>query len=134
MTRGGILVVTLALLVAAPAFARSAGPVTRLAITVWPRGTTDPLVRHYRLGCDPAAGTVPQPARACRALARLAAPFAPVPPHTVCAQITLGPQEAVVTGLLRGRSVRTRLTLRDSCEIERWRRVSLVVPGFPRSA
>ncbi|MGZ4387909.1 MAG: SSI family serine proteinase inhibitor [Gaiellaceae bacterium] len=88
-------------------------------------------MRHYRLGCNPATGTVPQPARACRVLARLAAPFAPVPPHTVCAQISLGPQEAVVTGLLRGRRIEAHLDLQGSCEIERWRRVSLVVPGFP---
>jgi hypothetical protein len=67
-------------------------------------------------------------------LASLDDPFRPVPPHSVCAQIALGPQEAVVTGTVRGRAVAAHLSLRDSCQIERWRRVKLVVPGFPASA
>jgi len=83
------------------------------------------------LTCNPAGGTVPRAARACRVLARLARPFAPVPPRTVCAQVTMGPQEAVVTGTLRGRRVAAHLNLRGSCETARWRRVYLAVPGFP---
>ena len=109
------------------------GPGTRLAIAVYPKGSESQLVRRYRLGCGPAAGTVPRPARACRTLAKLDDPFAPVPPHTVCADIALGPQEAVVTGVVRGKAVVAHLTLRGSCEIERWHRVASVVPGFPPS-
>jgi hypothetical protein len=107
---------------------------TRLAIAVYPQGSESQLVHRYRLSCGPAAGTVPHPARACRVLASLANPFAFAAPHTVCADLALGPQEAVVSGVVRGRAVITHLTLRGSCEIERWRRVKLVVPGFPASA
>jgi Subtilisin inhibitor-like len=104
---------------------------TRLSIAVYPHGAGSPDVRRYRLSCTPVAGTVPRPARACRVLARLADPFRPTPAHTVCADIDLGPQEATVIGIVRGAAVAAHLTLRGSCEIERWRRVDLVVPGFP---
>jgi hypothetical protein len=127
--RGCLVVVALALSVATVAAAST--PATRLAIAVYPKGGDLAPVHRYTLSCNPAAGTVPRPVRACRALARMTDPFAPVAPRTVCAQLTLGPQEAVVTGVLRGRRVRTRLNLRGSCEIARWRRVTLVVPGFP---
>ena len=111
----------------------SARAATRLAVVLLPEGSGGP-VQHFRLSCDPARGTVPDPARACKALAALAHPFAPVLPGTVCAQIALGPQEAVVRGVVRGRRVWARLRLRDSCEIERWRRLRRVVPGFPATS
>jgi Subtilisin inhibitor-like len=103
---------------------------THLAITVYPRGGVRGGARRYSLQCKPARGTVPRPLRACRTLAGLAHPFAPVPPRTICAFIVLGPQEAHVTGVLRGARVDARLSLRDTCEIDRWRRVRTVVPGF----
>ena len=80
------------------------------------------------------AGTVPNPARACRVLASLAHPFAPTPPGTVCSEIALGPQQAVVTGVLHGRRIHAQLDVRGSCQIERWRRVAAVAPGFPRTS
>jgi len=104
---------------------------TLLSITVYPKGIGHPGARHYTLRCGPAGGTVPNPARACRVLARLAHPFAPVPPRTICSDIALGPQEATVTGRLWGVRVGARLTLRNGCEIDRWRRLASVVPGFP---
>ena len=94
-------------------------------------GVGQPGARRYTLRCGPAAGTVPRPVRACRALNGLPHPFAPVPPGTMCSQIALGPEEAVVTGRLDGIAVSTRLTVRDSCEIERWRQLAAVVPGYP---
>ena len=107
-------------------------PATRLAISVYPNGTGDSSnVRRYLLECGPAAGTVPRPARACRVLAALANPFARLGARTVCAQVVDGPQEAVVTGVLRGRRIAAHLSLTSSCETERWSRVSAVVPGFP---
>lgn len=107
----------------------SAGASTRLAITVWPQGRSGPA-EHYRLRCGPARGTVPDPAGACKTLARLRAPFAPVPAGAVCTQIALGPQEALVRGVVRGRRVWARLRVRNGCEIARWQRVKTVVPGF----
>jgi hypothetical protein len=87
-------------------------------------------VLRYRLSCDSAGGTVPHAARACEAIARLEHPFAPVPSRTICSDIMLGPQEALVTGILRGRPMHARLTVRGSCEIGRWHSVRAAVPGF----
>lgn len=103
---------------------------TTLTIRVYPHGP-DGRSQVYVLRCAPARGTVPKPAVACRTLARLTNPFAPVPPQTICSEIALGPQEATVRGRLRGRAVDAHLTVRNSCEIDRWRRLAAVVPGFP---
>ncbi len=116
----------------APPPKASSPPKTSLAITVDPDGIGRPGAQHYKLSCDPPTGTVPHPARACRVLASLAAPFALVPPGTVCGQIVIGPQEARITGELRGRRIAARLSLRDTCEVERWNKVRAVVPGYPR--
>jgi hypothetical protein len=106
---------------------------TRLSITDYPGGIgKPPAARRFSLRCGPAGGTVPNPARACRVLARLQHPFASVPAHTICSDLALGPQEAEVVGRLRGQSIRARLDVRDSCEIARWQRVAAVVPGLPR--
>jgi Subtilisin inhibitor-like len=118
---------------AALAACGSAQAATRLSVALLPEGSGGP-VEHFRLGCDPTRGTVPDPAAACRALRALAHPFSPVPAGTVCAQIALGPQEAVVRGVVHGRRVWARLRLRDSCEIGRWRRVRRIVPGFPATS
>jgi hypothetical protein len=107
-------------------------PATHLTIAVYPQGPGQPGVRRYTLGCAPAAGTVPRPGRACRKLLSLASPFAPVPAGTICSDIVMGPQEAVVTGRVGGKAVHAHLSLRGSCEINRWSAVSAVVPGFPR--
>jgi hypothetical protein len=128
--RLAIVLLSAALLGAASCYGATQPP-TKLAITVYPEGLGEPAARHYVLRCGPAGGTVPHPVLACRALTGLSNPFAPVPPGTICSQLALGPQEAVVTGRLRGGAVSARLTVRDSCQIERWRRLATVVPGFP---
>jgi hypothetical protein len=110
---------------------RTASATTRLAITVYPREVGQPRTLRYRLACDSPRGTVPHPAHACRVLARLAHPFAPVQRGRICSDIMLGPQQAFVTGVLRGQRVNAHLTVRGSCEIDRWRAVRAVVPGFP---
>jgi len=104
---------------------------TRLVITVYPQGTSHPGASQYRLACGPARGTVPYATRACRLLGKLRNPFAAVPAGTICSSLALGPQEARVTGTVSGHRVNAKLTVRDSCEIERWRRLRAVVPGFP---
>jgi hypothetical protein len=105
-------------------------PATRLAISVYPNGTEDSSTVHrYRLECGPAGGTIARPARACRILAARADPFARLGPHTRCAQVIDGPQEAFVTGVLRGRRIGAHLSLTSSCETLRWRRLAAVVPG-----
>lgn len=120
----------LLLVTAALASSLAAAPAAHLVISVYPQGRGG-AVQRYTLRCGPPRGTVPDPARACMVLARLPRPFAPVPKATVCSQIALGPQEAVVVGVAHGRRVSAVLRLRDSCQIDRWRRVRSIVPGFP---
>lgn len=119
-----------AALVAAPMLAVSPDK-TQLDITVYPNGQGQDPIQKYRLTCSPAGGTVPQSDRACSALSALAHPFAPVPTGTMCASFVLGPQEAVITGFYLGAAVNAHLVLRNSCEVNRWRDLRAVVPGFP---
>jgi hypothetical protein len=125
------LAVTVASLLTAGGCLGSAPAGTSLSITVYPGGAGSADAKHYHLRCAPAVGSVPKPGIACRTLAGLSDPFAPVPPQTICSALALGPQEATVKGRLRGKAVDAHLTVRDGCEIERWRRLADVVPGFP---
>jgi hypothetical protein len=81
---------------------------------------------HWTLRCGPVGGTLPQPAAACRRLAALADPFAPVPADSVCSQIYGGPETARVRGSYRGKKVNAVFNRRDGCEIARWKRVSFL--------
>lgn len=102
---------------------------TSLHVTVWPNGADHNPKRSYTLRCAPLGGTLPHRAAACRQLARLRAPFAPTPTNVACTQIYGGPQEALVTGRLRGALVSARFNRRDGCEIERWNRVAFLFPA-----
>jgi hypothetical protein len=102
---------------------------TSLHVTVSPKGADHTPKRSYTLTCAPLGGTLPHRAAACRQLARLKAPFAPTPKNTACTEIYGGPQEALVTGRLRGTLVRARFSRRDGCEIERWNRVAFLFPA-----
>jgi len=114
-----------ALLLLAPASLRG-GP-TDLRITVWPKGRPGASV-HWTLRCGPPRGTLPHPARACRRLAALAGPFAPVPRDAVCTQIYGGPQIAVVAGRYRGLRVWALFRRSDGCQIARWNRIAFLLP------
>ena len=107
---------------------------TSLNITVWPDGEGHPGKRVWTLRCAPVGGTLPHRASACTALARLSHPFAPTPTGVACTQIYGGPQEALVTGRFRGRSVRARFSRKDGCEIARWNRVRFLFPGAVATA
>jgi Subtilisin inhibitor-like len=96
-----------------------ATPQSRLAITVWAKGQGTPAKR-YVLRCGPTGGTLPRAARACRLLASLPRPFAPVPRNAACTAIYGGPQEALVRGAVRGRRIWVRLNRKNGCEIMRW--------------
>jgi hypothetical protein len=133
--RSGVISTSLALVLLASACGASASAAeTKLSITLYPNGVGKSGVVHKRLNCNPASGTVPHPATACRVLLGLAHPFAAVPAGTICSAIDTGPQVASVIGHVRGKVVRTELDLRGSCEIGRWRALASVVPGFSGTA
>jgi subtilisin inhibitor-like len=102
---------------------------TSLNITVWPNGQGEPGKRTYSLRCAPVGGTLPNRATACTRLARMTRPFAPTPKNVACTDIYGGPQQAVVTGRLRGYAVRATFSRTNGCEIGRWNRVSFLFPG-----
>jgi hypothetical protein len=118
-------------LVAAVALAGGASATaTDLRITAWPQGPGEEGARTWRLRCNPAGGTLPRAAGACRRLAALERPFAPVPKDVGCTQIYGGPQVARVIGMLRGRRVWATFKRTDGCEIARWNRVGFLFPGL----
>jgi Subtilisin inhibitor-like len=102
-----------------------AAAVTALSIAVSPTGAAP--WRHATLRCGPAGGTFAHPARACVKLARLRAPFAPVPRNAVCSDIYGGPSVARVTGVFRGRRIWAVFRRRNGCEIGRWNRVAFLL-------
>lgn len=60
--------------------------------------------------------------------------FFPEPgPPRICTQQYGGPQRAVITGTLAGKTVRTELSLTDGCEIARWRALAPLLGGTPGS-
>jgi hypothetical protein len=98
-----------------------------LHVTVWPKGKEAGHAVTWSLGCSPAVGTLPGPARACRLLRALRDPFAPVPPDEICTQIYGGPQVALVRGTFLGRRIWTYFKRNDGCQIARWNRVMFLL-------
>ena len=118
------VVIALAVLFAGAAIASPGGTLLRIAV----RASPGAPARVTTLRCDPPGGTVVQPAQACRRLLTGGRGiFAPTPLGTACTMIYGGPQEALVTGTLRGVKVRARLRRRDGCEIARWNRVAFLL-------
>jgi hypothetical protein len=110
--------------------APAAAGTTELKITYWPQGRTAAPAKRWTLRCAPAGGTHPQAAAACRKLAAMQSPFAPIPKDAVCTEQYGGPQVALVTGTFRGHAVWTQLAARNGCEIARFKRLSFLVPGY----
>jgi Subtilisin inhibitor-like len=102
---------------------------TALNITVWPEGRGMPEKITRTLRCAPVGGSLPQAAAACSKLARMTRPFKPTPKNQVCTDIYGGPQEALITGRLRGYSVRATFNRKNGCELGRWTRVAFLFPG-----
>jgi hypothetical protein len=100
-----------------------------LRIRVWPEGQGNGVAQTWTLACGPARGTLPRRERACRRLAGMRRPFAPVPTDVQCTQIYGGRAEALVTGTYRGTKVWAKLSLRDGCQIGRWGRLAFLTPG-----
>jgi Subtilisin inhibitor-like len=121
-------VTTLAALIAA-AVSAAASPGTDLRIAVWPEGRANGDALVWRLRCNPAGGTLPEPRAACRRLFAMERPFAPVPKDVACTQIYGGPQEAIVAGTFRARRIWARFRRNDGCQIARWNRHAFLFPG-----
>lgn len=97
-----------------------------LEITVWDQ--PDAMPRVYTLRCDPPSGDHPDAEAACALLHSDVDPFAPVPPGTISAQVYGGPQQAMVSGLWRGRTVNARFSRHNAAEMARWNRAVPILP------
>jgi hypothetical protein len=99
-----------------------------LTITSWPQGL-DGTKQTRTLRCNPPAGTLPMRTTACRKLATLTRPFAPVPKDAICTEIYGGPDVALVRGTFRGQRIWTYFRRRNGCEISRWNTVKFLFPA-----
>jgi Subtilisin inhibitor-like len=99
-------------------------PPVSLTIAVRPTATGNP--QRWTLSCDPAGGTLPHPAAACAALARVSDPFAPVRRGMMCPMIYAGPQTATIDGTWHGKSVAAKFSRVDGCQTARWSRIAAV--------
>lgn len=104
---------------------------TRLVVDVRPRGDEAPARRRSVADCSPGRAH----SAICRRLRALPHDaLAPVAGDAVCTQIYGGPATAVVRGAMRGRPVDTRFSLRNGCEIDRWKRFSWLIGEPPRGS
>ena len=101
-------------------------PETELTVTVSPQGP-DGEHRSRTITCTPRARRMPCP----RLDDTTGAAFAPVPDKVACTAIYGGPATATVTGRLRGRRVDARFSLRNGCEIARWKRLAWLIGDAP---
>jgi hypothetical protein len=128
-----IAAVTLAALAATGCMSRAdadkaaMGPTADLQISISIRGSEAPS-KLWTLRC-PAGGTLPDAAAACRKLADVQDPFAPVPKSSACTQIYGGPEIADVSGTFDSNRVDTQFSRGDGCELERWNKVGFLFPG-----
>jgi hypothetical protein len=115
-----------ALLLAAVGAALAASPpTTSLRVTYWADSAKPDASVVWTLRCDPPAGSLRPPARACERIASGGAKlFAPVPRGIACTQIYGGPQKARVVGTVLGTRVWATFTRTDGCQIGRWQRLS----------
>lgn len=81
----------------------------------------------WTLRCDPAGGNLPDPAKACAALAKAKHPFAPVPKGQMCSMIYGGPQRATIIGTWRGTHVDATYSRTNGCQTGRWNAIAPVL-------
>jgi len=82
-------------------------------------------VTHWTLRCDPAGGTHPDPARACRALMHAKDPFGPLPRGIMCPMIAFGTKVATVYGTWYGKPIHVTMT-EGGCWLPRWGEVGQI--------
>ncbi|HEY7144727.1 MAG TPA: SSI family serine proteinase inhibitor [Streptosporangiaceae bacterium] len=76
-------------------------------------------IRRWTLRCEPAGGTHPDPAAACRALLHAKNPFGPLPKGIMCPMIVQGAEVAKVRGSYLGRPVNITME-KGGCWLARW--------------
>ncbi len=110
--------------------ASSSGPVTAAAaktsLSVTISATATSPAAHYTLRCDPAGGTVRDPAAACARLLAGPSLFGPLPAHVACPAIMANAGRATVTGTFLGAPVHETIVA-GGCDISRWAKLKQVL-------
>ena len=124
MGRLAALALAVVALGAATPTSGATGP-TSLKVTYWEDGSKAISDEVWTLRCNPARGSLPRPARACRKLAAGGTKlFAPLPPDSVCTEIYGGPQRARVVGTVAGKRVQATFSRTDGCQVAHWSALS----------
>jgi hypothetical protein len=76
--------------------------------------------RSWTLRCRPAGGTLPHPGAACRQLATMRGPLAPVAYDRPCPSAPVSATQASVRGLFAGKRIVVPFGGGNACEVERW--------------
>ena len=87
-------------------------------------GPGTPIV-HWTLQCQPAGGTHPDPASACRVLTQAKDPFAPIPKGIMCPMIVAGTKVATVRGTWYGKPINVTMS-QGGCWLSRWAEVGQI--------
>ena len=99
------------------------GPTTtataKISLDVSFSGSPTSRAAHYTLRCDPAGGTVTDPAAACVRLMTGTSLFAPLPAHVACPMIMASAGRATVSGSYLGRPVHETI-VDGGCDLSRW--------------
>jgi len=103
---------------------------TSLKISFWAEGKLASTPQTWTLRCDPAGGSLPRSAEACRRLKAMQRPFARPRASVACTQVYGGPQQATITGTHVGQRVLVLLAMTNGCQISRFKRLGFLVPGF----
>ena len=99
-------------------------PKVSLSVTIRDSPSSKP--RHWTLQCDPAGGSHPDPAKACRTLlSSRKDPFAPLTGHQMCPMILASAKTATVTGSWFGTRVHRMIT-DGGCDLPVWAKIGQV--------
>jgi hypothetical protein len=107
-------------------------PPPSVSLTIEVRPGAHAPAQHWTLTCDPAGGTLANPAAACAALTRVSDPFAPVKQGMMCPMIYAGPQTATIQGTWHGKHVNATFSRVDGCQTERWSRIAPVFGPYAK--
>jgi hypothetical protein len=97
----------------------------KISLDVRFSGSPTTAAAHYTLRCDPAGGTVADPAAACARLMKGTNLFGPLPAHVMCPMIMANAGRAIVTGSYLGHRVHESV-VDGGCDLSRWAKLKRV--------
>jgi hypothetical protein len=108
----------------APASANAAAA-AKVSLDVVFSGSPTTPAAHYTLRCEPASGSVADPAAACAKLMKDSDLFGPMPARIACPMILASAGRVTVTGTYLGRHVHENL-VDGGCDLGRWEKLRQV--------